>query len=256
MAMADLECAGALEVEAGVVPSPQSSRTRSSSRDSTQSHSFKLVRTGKCLGIAVLFGLAMCSTVTMPHAVGSFFPSLRPIRANQKPSESRAAAGEPSQLRLHETFSAADAVAISSPSAPDVSVASEEVGAMIQEALEQDLAQAWPPAEAEPASARGFWPWFTGETKARNDLLYKGGSRWARNRAYAAERIRASGMRASASAAEAQEQESTFWPWLESLTKYKRGSYSEAAARIRAYREAKVKVVLEDADADQQTVQN
>lgn len=254
MAMADLECAGALEVEAGVVPSPPSSRTRSSSRDSTQSHSFKLVRTGKCLGIAVLFGLAMCSTVTMPHAVGSFFPSLRPIWASQKPSESRTAAGEPSQLRIHETFSTADAPAISSPSAPDVSVASEEVGAMMQEALEQDLAQAWPPVEAEPASTRGFWPWFTGETKARNDLLYKGGSRWARNRAYAAERIRASGMRAAA--AEPEAKEGTFWPWFESLTKYKRGSYSEAAARIRAYRAAQVKVVLEDADADQQTMQN
>ena len=37
----------------------------------------------------VLFGLAMCSTVTMPHTVGSFFPSLRPIWASQKPSESR-----------------------------------------------------------------------------------------------------------------------------------------------------------------------
>jgi len=207
---ADLECAGALEVEVGVVTSPQ------------PPHACKILRTGKCLGIAVLFGLAVCaSPVAMPSSVGAFFLAWRPMRAVNKSDK----------LRVHETFSAADATGV----VPDVSVASEEVGALLQEVELQDWREdpAPPTPESAPKSS-SFWPWFNGLTK------YKRGSY-----ADAAKRIKAY------QDSHAQEPESTFWPWFSSLTKYKRGSYSDAAARIRAYRAAQVKVVLDDAVVDQ-----
>jgi len=120
---------------------------------------------------------------------------------------------------------------------PDVSIASEEVGALLQEA---ELQSSWredpgpPPTPESAPTSRSFWPWFNGLTK------YKRGSY-----ADAAKRIQA--YRDS----HAQQQESTFWSWFSSLTKYKRGSYSDAAARIRAYRAAQVKVVLDDAVVEQ-----
>ena len=152
----------------------------------------------------------------------------------------KVAGGESNKLRLHETFDAAAAPV----SAPDVSVASEEVGALLQESADEDRealeGQAWSPMP-EPEDQGSFWPWFHSLSK------YKRGSYKD-----AAERIRAyrdSAKRASEpTVMSQQEQESSFWPWFNSLTKYKRGSYSEAAARIRAYRAAKVKVVVDDTE--------
>jgi hypothetical protein len=102
------------------------------------------------------------------------------------------------KLRVHETFSAADG-STATGVVPDVSIASEEVGALLQEV---ELQSSWredpaPPTPESAPESRSFWPWFNG------------------------------------------------------LTKYKRGSYSDAAARIRAYRAAQVKVVLDDAVVEQ-----